>query len=70
MNPITGFRWIRDEVMMRHLSERRRANGDLFSRFIGYDILLNGQSHTDGEIAIYDTNRPLLNEAYNEIQNF
>ena len=56
------------DVMMRHLSERRRANSDLVSRFTGYDILLNGQSHTDGEIAIYDTSRPLLNEAYNEIQ--
>lgn len=56
------------DTMMRHFCERRRDDGTLVSRLTDYDILLNGQSHTDGEIVIFDSSRPLLNEAYNELQ--
>lgn len=56
------------DSMMRHMSERRQPNGDFVSRFTDYDIILNGQSHTDGEIVLYDHSRPLLNEAYLELQ--
>lgn len=56
------------DSMMRHHWERRRDDGTRESWFTDYDVLVNGQSNNDGEIVIYDTSRPLMNEAYNELQ--
>lgn len=55
------------DSMMRHHSERREANGNRVSWFSDYDVLINGASNQDGEIAIWDSSRPMLNEAYNEV---